>query len=224
MNCVEFQHAVGAEPSTNDLAVLEHAAGCSSCARYRAEMRAMDERIQKALSIDVTSVQMARPASASSSINWRIAATILVSFVVFSFAWLAYPRQSLAEDVVQHVLFEASQLEPTSNIVDAQSIREVLARSGVRLKPNDLAVSFAMMCQVHGHEAPHLVVQTSTGPVTVLVLSHEAQISKQKRFEERGFVGTLVPAPRGVIAVLGRDAPVDAVTQAVLSSIEYEAV
>jgi Protein of unknown function (DUF3379) len=224
MKCVEFQHAVGAEPSTSDLAVLEHSAECSSCARYRAEMRAMDERIQKALSIDVTTGKIARSAPGVSSINWRIAATILVSFVVFSFAWLAYPRQSLAKDVVQHVLFEASQLEPTDNVVDAQSIREVLARSGVRLKPNDLVVSFASVCPVRGHEAPHLVVQTFTGPVTVLVLSHEAQISKQMRFEERGFVGTLVPAPRGVIAVLGRDVPVDAVTQVVLSSLEYEAV
>lgn len=225
MNCEEFRHAVGAEPTTSALAVLEHAAGCAACARYRADMRAMDGLIHKALSIDVaTPAVRAIPAPVPSTVNWRIAATILVSVVVFSLAWLAYPRQSLAEDIVQHVLFESSELAPTGAVVDSQSVRDVLARSGVRLKQNELAVSFAMVCPFRGHEAPHLIVQTSDGPVTVLILSHESQIKKSRRFEERGFVGTLLPAPRGVIAVLGRDVPYDAVSSKVLNALEYEGV
>jgi Protein of unknown function (DUF3379) len=223
MNCTEFQHAVGAEPSLSDLAVLEHAAECPSCARYRADMRAMDERIRKALAIDVTKPAV-RTSPVPSSINWRIAATIIVSLVVFSFAWLAYPRQSLAGDLVQHVLHEASELQPLGAAIDTESVRKVLGNSGVRLKPNGLAVSFARVCPLRGHEVPHLIVQTANGPVTVLLLSDEKSISKPKRFEERGFLGTLIPAPRGVIAVLGQAAALDEVTQTVLSALEYESV
>jgi hypothetical protein len=221
MNCAEFQQAVGAEPSTSDIAVLEHAAGCSSCARYRADMRAMDERIRKALTIDVKTPAV-RTALVPASINWRIAAMIIVSLVVFSLGWLAYPRQSLADDIVQHALHEASELQPTDVVVDTETVREILASSGVRLKPNELAVSFARVCPLRGRAVPHLIVQTASGPVTVLVLSDEKNLSKPKRFEERGFLGTLMPAPRGVIAVLGQDTPVDEVTDTVLSALEYE--
>jgi hypothetical protein len=222
MNCEEFRRAVGAEPSTTQLEVLEHAAGCVECARYRTEMRAMDGLIHKALSIDVSAAAVRRPAQRT-AMNWRIAATILLSVAVFSLGWLAYPRQSLAEDIVRHVLSESVVLEPSNKQLEPQAVQEVLQRAGVRLAASDLNVSFAMVCGFRGREAPHLVVRTPSGPVTVLVLSHEASIAKAQRFDEQGFVGTLVPAPRGVIAVLGRDVPVDAVTQDVLRALSYDA-
>jgi hypothetical protein len=221
MNCEEFRRAVGAEPSTTQLEVLEHAAGCAECARYRTEMRAMDGLILKALSIDVTTSAVREPLRRS-AMNWRIAATVLVSIAVFSLGWLAYPRQSLAEDIVQHVLSESRTLDPSRPQLDPQVVQGILRRAGVRLADNDLSVSFAMACRVRGQEAPHLVVRTSSGPVTVLVLSHEAPIAKPQHFDEQGFVGTLVPAPRGIVAVLGRDVPVDDVTQDVLRALSYD--
>ncbi len=198
MNCEEFRRAVGAEPSTTQLEALEHAASCAECARYRAEMRAMDGLIHKSLAIDVNAPLVAVP-ERRTAMNWRIAATVLISVMVFSLGWLAYPRQSLAADIVTHVMAES-----------------------VLLAPNDLNVSFALVCGFRGHEAPHLVVRTPSGPVTVLVLSHEDGIAKPQRFEEQGFAGTLVPAPRGVIAVLGRDVPLEQITQDVLRALTYE--
>jgi hypothetical protein len=221
MNCEEFRLAVGSEPSTTQLEVLEHAASCAECARYRTEMRAMDGLILKALNIDVAA-PIAREPLRRAAMNWRIAATVLVGVAVFSLGWLAYPRQSLAEDIVRHVLSESKTLDPSSTQMDPQAVQAVLQRAGVRLADNDLSVSFAMVCGFRGREAPHLVVRTASGPVTVLVLSHEASIAKPQRFDEQGFVGTLMPAPRGIVAVLGRDAPVDDVTQDVLRALSYE--
>ena len=52
---------------------------------------------------------------------------------------------------------------------------------------------------------PHLVVQTRSGPVTVMVLVHEA-VRKAMQFDEQGYRGTIVPVPgHGSIAVLIRD-------------------
>jgi hypothetical protein len=221
MNCDEFRRAVGAEPDTTDLAVFEHAAGCAECARYREEMRAMNGLIHKALTVDVAAPAVRTSKRRPSPMNWRIAAMLLVSLAVFSLAWLAYPRQTLAQDIVAHVVHEAAAMERTVEVVDATTVRDVLGRSGIRLTPNDMKVSFAMICPVRGREAPHLVVQTERGPVTVLVLTDEKNIAKPQRFEEQGFVGTLVPAPRGVIAVLADDGAVDEVARTVLAVLQY---
>jgi hypothetical protein len=52
---------------------------------------------------------------------------------------------------------------------------------------------------------PHLVVQTPSGPVTVMVLVHQA-VRTSMRFDEQGYRGTIVPVPgHGSIAVLMRD-------------------
>lgn len=221
MNCEEFRRSVGAEPTTTRLEALEHAAGCADCARYRSEMRSMDGLIHKALAIDLNAAA-AKATPRPTAFNWRIAATILISVAVFGVGWLAYPSHSLAQDIVSHVLSEERALDPSERRLDARTVQEVLQRAGVSLAANDLNVSFAAPCWVRGHRAPHFVVRTPSGPVTVIVLSHEDPITKPQSFEEQGFVGTLLPAPRGVIAVLGRNVPVEDVSQDVLSALRYE--
>jgi hypothetical protein len=221
MNCEEFRRAVGAEPMTTRLEVLEHAAGCAECARFRSEMRSLDGLIHEALTIDLA-VAPAQMTPRTTPFNWRIAATILVSVAVLALGWIAYPSESLAKDIVTHVLSESRALDPTDRTVDPQALQAVLRRAGVSLDANDLDVSFAAPCWIRGRRAPHFVVRTASGPVTVIVLSEEASIAHPQSFAEQGFVGTLVPAPRGVVAVLGRDVPVTNVTSDVLSALRYE--
>jgi anti-sigma factor RsiW len=220
MNCEDFRHAVGAEPATTQLDVLEHAASCSECARYRSEMRSMDGLIRKALDVDVSAPAI-RPAPRQPAFNWRIAASVLVSMVVFSLAWLAYPRQSLADDIVAHVLLESRALLPTEATANRERVEKVLRYAGVELDATNLNVAHALVCIVRGRATPHLVVRTGNGPVTVLVMPHESAITKPQRFDEQGFSGTLMPAPQGVIAVLGRDVPVDEVAQEVMRALRY---
>jgi Protein of unknown function (DUF3379) len=104
--------------------------------------------------------------------------------------------------------------------VDRADLQEILARSGVRLK--DIGrVSYAMSCTFRGHRVPHLVVQTQTGPVTVLLLPEERSITEPQALDEGGYAGVILPAPRGGIAVLGTGAPIAEVAAAVLGAIEY---
>lgn len=219
MNCEEFKQAVGADPATTRPEVLEHAASCASCARYREEMIALNGLIHRALRVDVTPEQT--PARRSFTV-WRIAATVLVSVIVFSIGWLAYPRASLAEQVVVHVLDEAPSLKRTDARLDRDRVREVLNHAGVYLAREDLPVSYAMVCHFRKHDIAHLVVQTDGGPVTVLVLPNEPALARPQRFEEQGFAGTFVPAPRGVIAVLAREGSVDEVAATALRALRYE--
>jgi hypothetical protein len=70
-------------------------------------------------------------------------------------------------------------------------------------------VSYASSCLFRGHRVPHLVVQTSMGPVTVMVLVHES-VSKAVPFDEEGYRGVIVPVPgHGSLAVLVHDKQAD---------------
>jgi len=50
---------------------------------------------------------------------------------------------------------------------------------------------------------PHLVVQTTQGPVTVMILRNQ-RTAGRRSFQESGMTGIIVPAPQGSIAILAR--------------------
>ena len=229
MNCLEFRRIVGAEPHAATPDVVAHAAECPECARYQREMQRMDTLIHRALNVPprigagvlhagagASAAVVRRP---SRRVQWSLAASVMFAVLLGSI-WLGYPRQTLAEQIVGHVEHEAASMVRTDTAVDRAQLDEVLARSGVRLK--DIGrVSYAMSCQLRGHRVPHLVVQTVAGPVTVLLLPEEGSVAAPQRFEEDGYSGVIVPAPRGAIAVLGNGAPVADVSAAVLAAVEY---
>jgi len=221
MNCEEFRTIVGAEPNTTRPDVLAHAQQCVECARYREEMQAMDRLIYRALAVDV---QPAPPIELPKSNPriWRIAASVLITAltVAFTSIWLLTPRDTFAAEVIAHINEEPDSLLMTSESVSDESIESILSRARVRLKPGVALVSYATPCTFRGHLSPHLVVQTEQGPITVLVLPEEPQRPRQY-IDEEGFQGVVLPAPRGVIVVVGIGAPVDQVAQTVLGALEY---
>ncbi len=220
MNCDECRTVIGAEPNSNQPEVLAHIERCPECARHRQEMQAMDRLIHRALAVDVP-VPAATVESNKPRI-WRMAASLLVtaSLVAAISLWLLTPRDSIAAEAIDHVLHEQESLLRTSARVDAASLEKVLTASKLRLKPGATRVSYAMSCTFRGHSTPHLVVQSEQGPVTVLVLT-EAPRQQREAIDEDGFQGVILPAPRGVIVVLGRNVPVDAVAAAVLDALQY---
>ena len=107
------------------------------------------------------------------------------------------------------------------DVPEAQ-LAALLERDGLRLQPGVVRVSYASGCRFHGYSAPHLVVQTNHGPVTVLVLPHELARGTPERIHASGFDGVIVPAPRGVLVALGHDMSVEGVAHAALRALVYE--
>ena len=83
------------------------------------------------------------------------------------------------------------------------SIGHALTSSGVGLDFASDRIVYAQSCWFRGHYVPHLVVETTHGPVTVLILRHE-QVQARDDFREGGMTGVIVPAGDGSIAVLAR--------------------
>jgi hypothetical protein len=223
MNCLEFRRQVGAEPALSNAEVEAHRRDCAACARYQEELRSMDALIAKALAVDT--VRLALPKQQASERRGRqryfaIAASIVVGLAVGLTLLVSAPRVSLAREVIDHVAHEPGALAATGP-VSAAALAETLDPEGTRLKPGIGDVTFAARCLHRGHVVPHLVVRVPEGPVTVLLLRHR-EVDEPERFEEGGFAGVVLPAPRGSIAVVGRGVKdLDGVARKIFEAVDW---
>ena len=182
----------------------------------------MDQLIHRAFEIEVPRLPARASVRRRWLPRWAAAASVVAAVAVSLLVWLSAPREALAEQLVAHVEGEAQSLVRTADVVEPERLDDVLARSGVRLKPGAGPISYAMSCWFRGHYVPHLVVQTDGGPVTVLLLTRERGVTGRQIFDEGGFHGVVLPAPRGAVAVLGRDARAEQVGERLLRDMEYQ--
>ena len=240
MNCLEFRRHVGAEPSSTVAAVAAHREECAACAGFQDEMQALDRVLGKAMRIDVVSGTRAVTAPAAAAVGrvpgpsrarpgtvrprrWlAMAASLVAGVLVATTLWLSYPGPTLAAEVIGHVASDPAALMAGQPLPE-QAVTEVLQPSHVRLRADMGTVTFAMRCEFEGHVVPHLVVQTDRGPVTVLLLLHRS-VGAATRIEEGGYSAVVLPAPRGSIAIVGRDvAGIDAIAQQVFDRVDWDA-
>lgn len=235
MNCSDARFALAADPRNAEPALLEHLEQCPACAAYAGDMHELDRRLCDALEVPVPEVtlpsgpyptppQGAAPggslARRATTRRFALAASAAGVAILVGLLWAGFPRESLASAVVAHMAEEPDAWS-TSVALSEADIDEVMSRSRVRLAHGRQEVTYAHSCWFRGRHVPHLVVQTPEGPVTVLVLPNEP-IRRSIRFDEGGYQGTLVPAPRGSIAVLARtEADVAGIAEQVLAAITF---
>lgn len=203
MNCEEARLQIGADPSAATPDLEAHVAGCGACARFRAEMRALDVDIRRALQEPLRAAASRRQRPQPPWRQWALAASVLLAMAVVLGVWLLRPSQTLAREVVAHVQAEPESWLATQH-ASSGDIAAALRGSGVELELTSDKVTYAHSCWFRGRYVPHLVVQTAQGPVTVMILSHERVLVRHS-FHEAGMSGVIVPAGTGSIAVLSRD-------------------
>jgi hypothetical protein len=224
MDCADVRRALLAEPSNDDAVLRLHLSTCPECSRYALQLRRFEERLDRALRVEVdprlmeqrvvTPLRAARRQGAGPwdppHRRWlAAAASVLLGTAVAVSLWLAAPGRSLAADVVKHMAGEPDAWARTEIPVPEPQLDKVLIESHVHFRPSAGLVSYANACSFRGHTVPHLVVQTELGPVTVMVLTHEA-IQSATRFNEQGYRGVIIPIRgHGSLAVLERDPGTD---------------
>jgi hypothetical protein len=208
MSCRDFRLTIGAEPDGTSSDLEAHLAQCTACREFRREMRALEQNIHRALELDLApQPRPAAPVRPKKIMRprWAVAASVTLAVVAGFVLWSAWPRSTLARDVVDHMRFEPHAWAATLP-VHAPAIARVLGRAGLEI--DDLEggqIVFVETCLVRGKLVPHFVVRTDHGPYTVLVLPDEF-VKSEERFATQGYTGILVPSSRGTIAVLNRDA------------------
>jgi hypothetical protein len=223
MDCTDYRRSILADPRDPSPELLLHRESCRECSQFTERLLRFESRLERALRVDTPAqvqsqtpltdrVVPLRAGSARSPRRspalrkgwWAMAASVLLAFVVAGALWLSVPGPSLAAAVVTHMAGEPEAWRRTDVPVPAPALQGVLRDSHLRLATDAGIVSYAASCSFRGHVVPHLVMQTQSGPVTVMVLVHE-QVSKSVSFDEQGYRGVIVPvAGHGSLAVLTR--------------------
>lgn len=218
MGCAAYRRAVLADPGDPDHQLHEHLAACHECSVFTARLRAFDTRLERALRLELPA---SSPRAADGNVvplrtsapyrrGWlAMAASVLVAVIVAGGLWLSVPNRSLAADVVTHMAEEPQAWRRTDVPVPGAALEGVLRDSHLRLAAGAGLVSYASSCEFRGRHVPHLVLQTESGPVTVMVLVHEPA-RRSSHFDEHGYRGIIVPVPgHGSLAVLTRGPDTD---------------
>jgi hypothetical protein len=214
--CRHARVAIGGDPHVLSPELSEHLATCAACTKFRAETLALDGRLRAALELPLASF---RKTQAPPARRFALAASVVLAMLVGGGLWLLKPQPALADEVVEHLKHEAASWDAHEALSQAE-VADVLHQAGVQFDTS-MPVVYAMACPFHGRRVPHLVVQTSDGPLTVMLLAHE-KVAERQEFSEGGYRGVLLPAGEGSVAVLARGGNVtDAVAEKLLSGVRW---
>ena len=230
MECLEFRRAAGAAPGQLGPEALSHAERCASCAAYLDQLQRLDGLIVQALRVPLPASgggAAAGAAGAGTQLPGRrnrwlaLAASIIGGVLVGTLLWVGGPEKSIPRPLVEHIEHEPEALLVTDATADPARLDKVLARAGISLRPEIGVVYYARSCPFRGDRVPHLVVQSDSGPVTVMVLRNEKSAAPVS-FEEDGYKGRIVPAGPGSIAIIGsHDVNLEQVVGRVLAAVEW---
>jgi hypothetical protein len=206
IDCAAYRRALLADPRDPDPGLREHRGTCHDCTAFTERLMRFESRLGQALRVAAPSAK----SRAARGRSWlALAASVLLAVLVAGGLWLSVPDRSLAADVVAHMQEEPQAWRRTDVPVPGPALADVLRDSHLRLAPGAGLVSYANSCGFRGRVVPHLVMQTASGPVTVMVLIHEHS-SKPVQFDEQGYRGVIVPIPgHGSLAVLTRGPDTD---------------
>ena len=202
LDCRHVRLAIGADPAHLAPEVAAHLAGCPACGRFRDETLMLDGRLRAALELPLPDFRRRAPPAR----RFALAASVVLALLVAGGAWLLRPQTALAGEIAAHVMEEAGSWD-SHELMPAASIAGVLSAAGVEFDAR-VPVVYAAPCSFRGRRIAHLVVQTSHGPMTVMILPH-IRISRRQEFSESGLNGVLLPAGEGSVAVLARGARID---------------
>jgi hypothetical protein len=150
-----------------------------------------------------------------------LAGSILAGVLVGLFVWLGGAGNKLPRDAVAHVAGERGSMVRTSRPVDGQLLSDVLHQGGARWTAAPASVSYARACDFHGRRVAHLVLQTASGPVAVLLLREE-HVRRPAAFRRDGFEGVVEPVGAGSMVVIGGPrTDVAAAAASIAASIEW---
>ncbi len=241
MKCEDYREAIAADPSESFEGGIAHVAACESCSAYRAEMRALDDKIARALAIDVPALQIPDlppigeddenivnlPFRRASKISTPAWIGIAASFALAAIIGMQFVDngpandQQLAAEVLAHLDHEPGAVLVTNvSVSDEQFARVINPAVGTMDRGVGL-VTYARTCIINGMSIPHLVIQGKHGPVTLLLMPNE-MVSSPVSLLGESVNGVILPHGNGSIAIIGeREERIQDLEQRVVDSVEW---
>ncbi len=202
MDHAEFRRLLGADPARTSAEIEAHRAACPECAKYADDMRKLDGMLAGALAVPGPKATTPPWIQRRSPVRWyALAASLVLAAVLGLTFWTGARRDALIVEVITHADRERNVMVESPKRVTGEKIESALAKAGAQLAA-DMAISVARVCKIRGNVAPHLILQTRSGPVAVLLLSHE-RVWLPHSFEKLGYKGRIVPVGKHSVAIVG---------------------
>ena len=235
MNCDDYRQAIGADPKFDGGA--GHVTECAACQEYRRDMQALDQKIGRALSLDVPNLVMPTldkidtenvvtlASRRISTPTWfAVAATVmLAAFIGVRFIGDdGTSAFSLADEVLAHVVHEPAALLVTSKKVSDDQLYKVVPANIAEMDHSTGLITFAESCPINGKDVPHLVIQGRYGPITILLMPNE-KVAEAISLNDENSHGVILPVGDGSIAIVGsREEKLEEVQMQVLQSVTWK--
>lgn len=211
MEHAEFRRLFGADPKRTEPDLLAHRAACPECARYAADLEKVDQLVAGAFAGGSSNyrkpweIDAAANEPRHSRTRWyAIAASLLVVAGLASGTWLHLRRNELFGELLKHANAERNVMVVSEKRVKDDKVQVTLAKVGARLD-GAVAISTLRTCKVRGAVAPHLFVQTPSGPVQILLLTEHRFLTSHDS-SGFGLQAELVPIGSHSVAVFADNA------------------
>jgi hypothetical protein len=232
--------AIAAEP-LGGFAGSDHAAQCASCAAFRDEILALEQKIAAALQIPVPELDLSDlPEIGSASDNaagvsnlpyrgrrvrsaWLALAASVLLATALGIRFLANDVEyaTLGDEIIAHLDHEPRALRVSDKSVSERSLARVVRKDEVMLNRALGLITYARTCVINGREVPHLVIQGEKGPVTLLLLPEE-HVDTAVQIHGEAVDGVILPVGEGSVAIVGeRGENMSEIESRVVSSVEW---
>ena len=234
MNCNEYKEAIAADPAFDGGA--GHLSECDECQAYRRAMQSLNDKIAKALSIDVPELELPELPDISaenvvalsarkplSKRTWlALAASVMLAAVIgFRMSNIGVEYDSLADEVLAHLDHEPAALRISSNPVSDRRLARVVPAEVAQPDHSAGLITYAQTCVINGKKVPHLVIQGEHGPVTILLMPEET-VAEAERLDGESIHGVILPVGSGSIAIIGeREEQLERIEKSVLDSVTW---
>lgn len=236
MNCEEFKEAIAAEPSAT-FEGAEHAAVCEPCAAFAADIQAFNEKIAKALAIDVPEFEMPSLGAVEDDkvvnlpftknrkvFDWIAIAAGFALAAIIAVQLLGTPpsdRLSLEDEILAHIDHEPGAFRETENPVSDEWLTRVVNPAVGAMDRGVGLITYAQSCVINGRTVPHLVLQGRDGPITLILMPDE-MIDMARTFMGESVTGVIIPHGDGSIAIVGESEQyIEEIEQRVVESVEW---
>lgn len=213
MNCLDARRELNGDPRRIAPALEAHLARCATCAAYRAELLAQDERLAAVLRVPVPDglaerVLLRQGLSRSRAPRWlALAAALVVALGVSGFFGVQRWQQAPALEAIALVVEEEPHLLLANRRGDASVLSQALAATGLTLNGEGVRVSYTGVCPFRGTQAHHVVLETPFGKATLLV-TPDQPLRTTVIADSEGLAALAAPARQGSYSLVAesRDA------------------
>ncbi len=231
MDDLEFRKAALIDPNDQSPEFLEKTHQSPGNQRFVAQQRAFEQRLSETLNIKtpdnladriILNQQLSEYKSRQQKRQKKwfvgsIAASLFAIALGFAL-WTPgnVDGKQLTEQVIKHYYQDTHALNVTMD-VPKNNIDSMLASYGGKLDNPIGKVAFLGHCIIGGHTGVHLVLDTSQGQVTVLILPTQA-VNHVYQLHNQQLSGIIYPSKKGSIAILTEHAEVISSTRQRLDS------